>query len=288
MTPEAFSPHRDRLVGLAYRMLGSVAGAEDVVQEAWLRWSNTGAVDNPGAWLTTVTTRLCLDELKSARARRETYTGPWLPEPWVEVGPPEGPLGASLDTAFLLLLEELSPKERAAFLLREVFEEDYARVAEVLHTSEANARQLVRRAHQAIEADRPRFDADPATHLALLTAFGAACQSGDIAALVALLQEDAVALTDGGGEALAALRPIHGADRVARFLAGVSRKAPTPLDWSLVWVNGAPGLVGRAGDTVAAVVHLAVQDGRIARCYTMTAPSKLTHVLPATPAGRSS
>ncbi|MEZ4240480.1 MAG: RNA polymerase sigma factor SigJ [Myxococcota bacterium] len=280
MIATAFQPHRDRLVALAYRMLGSVAGAEDVVQETWVRWSEAPDVANPRAWLVTVCTRLCLDELRSARARREQHTGPWLPEPWVdEAPPPPGVLAESLSMAFLLLLEVLSPRERAAFLLREVFEEDYDAIAAVLDTSPANVRQLVRRAKAAIDADRPRFDADPEAHQALLAAFGAALQSGDRGALEALLCADVVATSDGGGRAPAATRLLHGPERVSKFVHGVFRKAP-PERFSArpCWVNGQPGLVAVYDGAVFSVIAMSVVQGRIARWDTVLDPLKLGHV----------
>jgi RNA polymerase sigma-70 factor (ECF subfamily) len=274
-----FEAHRKRLLGLAYRMLGSVAGAEDVVQESWVRWARTDEVEQPGAWLTTVATRLCLDELKSARVRREEHVGPWLPEPWVDEAPPEpGRLTESLSMAFLLLLEELSPKERAAFLLRDVFDEDYPRIAEVLETTEATARQWVKRARTALEHDRPRFDADPAAHAALLAAFGAAASSGDLAALEQLLAEDVVATSDGGGRVKAARRPIHGPVKVARFLHALIGMITPDVTITTAWVNGCPGMVLRLPDRVFSVVAFEAVDGRIVGYKTVLDPLKLGHV----------
>jgi RNA polymerase sigma-70 factor (ECF subfamily) len=277
--PEAFTEQRPRLIGLAYRMLGSVAAAEDVVQETWLRWSAADGVESPGAWATTVCTRLCLDELKSARHRREERGETWLPEPWVEEAPPEpGVLRESLSMAFLLLLEELSPRERAAFLLREVFEEDYARIAAVLETSEANVRQLVRRARTALDADRPRFDADPVALTALLAAFGAACDQGDLEALEALLAEEVVAMGDGGGRVPASTRAVVGRSKVARFLRGLWQKGRLHFTYELAWVNGCPGAIARLGGRVYSVGLIEVREGKIVGWRSVLDPRKLRHL----------
>ncbi|MEQ1507716.1 MAG: RNA polymerase sigma factor SigJ [Myxococcota bacterium] len=279
MRAETFEPFRGHLMAVAYRMLGSVAGAEDVVQETWVRWASAEGVDAPRAWLTTVCTRLCLDELRSARARREEHVGPWLPEPWVDDGPPDdGPLGRSLSVAFLLLLEALNPRERAAFLLREVFDEDYAHIAEVLSATEPTVRQWVRRAKQAIDADRPRFDADPVAQEALLAAFGAACASGDLATLEALLTDDVIATGDGGGRAIAAPRPLPGPSAVARFLLGVLRKAPAGLATEVRWINGQPGLLLRLDGRVTGAITLGGRDGRVARYWYVSDPWKLARI----------
>lgn len=279
MNAALFEPHRKRLLGLAYRMLGSVASAEDVVQETWVRWADAGDVDRPGAWLTTVATRLCLDELKSARTRREAHVGPWLPEPWIDAAPPEpGVLTESLSMAFLLLLEALSPRERAAFLLRDVFEEDYARIARVLDATEATTRQWVRRARTALERDRPRFDADPAVHAALLTAFGAAVRSGDPAPLEALLAEQVVATSDGGGRVKTLPRPIQGRDKVARLLRKLFEWIPDDYESSPAWVNGGPGRIDRLGGRVFSVTALESVGGRLVGYKVVLDPLKLAHV----------
>lgn len=279
MIPEAFEAHRPRLLGLAYRMVGSVASAEDIVQETWVRWASTDTVEQPKAWLTTVCSRLCLDELRSAKVRKEEHVGPWLPEPWITVEAPEpGPLATSLSIAFLMLLEELSPKERAAFLLRDVFDEDYERIALVLELAEPAVRQLVRRARTALDMDRRRFDADPASHAALLQAFGDACASGDPSVMEALLAEDVVATGDGGGRALAAKRPILGRKAVAKFLVGIYRIAPPGWSATPVWVNGVPGIVVRAEGRVWGVMALEAQEGRILAYRAVLDPLKLGHI----------
>lgn len=276
---EAFEAHRHKLLGVAYRMLGSVASAEDAVQETWVRWSTASGVAEPGAWLVTVCTRLCVDELRSARVRREQHVGPWLPEPWLADTPPEpGLRDESLSMAFLVLLEALSPRERAAFLLREVFEEDYDRIAHVLEVSPAGARQLVKRARAAVDADRPRFEVDPTAQAALLVAFGAACASGDLAALEELLSDGIVATSDGGGRAFAARRPVIGRAAVARFVMGLFRKRPDGVTMVPAWVNAQIGMVVRVDGVVTSVVSLASRDGRVDRWWAVVDPWKLGHV----------
>lgn len=276
---EPFEAHRPRLLGLAYRMLGSVASAEDVVQETWLRWSRADDVRSQGAWLTTVCTRLCLDELSSARVHREQHVGPWLPEPWVSEEPPEpGVLGRSLSMAFLLLLEELSPRERAAFLLREVFEEAYEHIAEVLQTSPETARQWVRRARAALEKDELRYEADPAAHAALLVAFGAALASGDSTELEKLLADDVIATADGGGRVHAARKPVAGRAAVARLLLGVVRKQPPETTFETAWVNGSLGTIARVDGRVVGVFCYEMRDGRVRHWRAVVDPLKLGHV----------
>src|SRR3954449_7191582 len=214
--------------GVAYRMLGSVSEAEDVTQEALLRLTRQeGPIDEPAAWVTTVVTRLSINVLRSARARRESYVGPWLPEPLLE-DPAPGPasraeLADSLSLAMLVLLERLSPVERAAYLLREVFGYEYAEIARIIEQTEVNSRQLVTRARKHIEASRPRFDADEAARDALLERFLAAAEEGDLEGLEALLAADAVLYADGGGKVIASPEPLYGAALIARFMAGVAQ-----------------------------------------------------------------
>jgi RNA polymerase sigma-70 factor, ECF subfamily len=244
---------RRHAFGVAYRMLGSVTEAEDVAQEALLRLTRQEqTIVEPAAWITTVATRLSINVLNSARARREAYVGPWLPEPLLE-DPEPGPasraeLADSLSMAMLTLLERLTPVERAAYLLREAFGYEYAAIAEIIERSEVNARQLVTRARKHLEANRPRFDADEAARDALLERFLAAAENGDLEALEEMLAEDAVLYADGGGKALAALEPLHGATPIARFMAGVAqvRRAIGEFETRLVHVNGQPGRVLRA------------------------------------------
>jgi RNA polymerase sigma-70 factor (ECF subfamily) len=268
--------------GVAYRMLGSVADAEDVVQEALLRLARQEpAPAEPAAWLTTVTTRLAIDHLRLARVRRETYVGPWLPDPLVDDATATVERAESLSQAFLVLLERLTPVERAAFLLRDVFEYDYAAIADIVGKSEANARQLVTRARRRIADGRPRFDADAAHRQALLERFLAAAEEGDLRGLESLLADDAVLYSDGGGKVSAARRPIHGADRIARFMAGVARlrRKRGPYAAELVRVNGQPGRVARGPDgTVWDVLSVDVAGGRIVAVRIVRNPEKLAHV----------
>jgi len=237
--------------GVAYRMLGSVSEAEDVAQEALLRLTRQeGSIDEPAAWITTVVTRLSINVLKSARTRRESYVGPWLPEPLVE-DPAPGPasraeLADSLSLALLVLLERLTPVERAAYLLREVFGYEYAEIAAIIEQTEVNSRQLVTRARKHLEASRPRFDADEAARDALLERFLAAAEEGDLEALEELLAKDAVLYADSGGKAMAPQEPLVGAELIARFMAAVAQARPSgELESRRVRVNGQPGRVVR-------------------------------------------
>ena len=234
--------------GVAYRMLGSVSEAEDVAQEALLRLTRQqGPIDEPAAWMTTVATRLSINVLKSARARRESYVGPWLPEPLLEDPAPDpaarAELADSLSMAMLVLLERLTPVERAAYLLREVFGYGYAEIARIIEQTEVNSRQLVTRARKHVEASRPRFDADEAARDALLERFLAAAEEGDLEALEEMLAKDAVLYADGGGKAMAAPEPLFGAALIARYMAGVTqlRRAFGEFETRRVRVNGQPG-----------------------------------------------
>ena len=225
---DPLAPHRGRLLGLAYRMLGSRSDAEDVVQDAYLRFAGAQDVHNAEAFLVTVVTRLCLDRLKSARAQREVYVGPWLPEPVFDA---EGlsadaatELADDLSFALLLALDRLSPMERAAFLLHDVFDTPFSEIAAMLDRTEAACRQLATRARRAVRDERPAPAATPDNHARLLQAFGEAVASGDVARLAELLREDAVAITDGGGRKTAARNPIQGADKIARFFIGLAAK----------------------------------------------------------------
>jgi RNA polymerase sigma-70 factor (ECF subfamily) len=275
-----FNEARPLLFGLAYRMLGVRADAEDVVQEAFLRWQAARAddINSPRAYLATITARLALDQLKSARAKRETYIGTWLPEPLVNHPSPERmELAESLSVAFLHVLESLTPPERAAFLLREVFDAGYDEVAGVLETSEANSRQLVARARRHLQERRPRFTADRAKHEEVLGRFLSACTTGDMTALRALLREDAVEYSDGGGKVYAAINPIFGADRVVRLIAGLMRKEAVgawraePAD-----VNGQPGVLFTLDGRPVSVTTLDLDEsGRIRAIYSVLNPEKL-------------
>ena len=286
MSDDDLETLRRRGFGVAYRMLGSVADAEDVVQEALLRLARAPEEpDEPAAWITTVATRLAIDHLRLARVRRETYVGPWLPDPLVADAAP-GPgarveLAESLSQAFLVVLEHLTPLERAAFLLREVFDYDYAAVAEILGRSEASCRQLVTRARRHVRDERPRFDADDAQKQALLERFLAAAEDGDLAQLERLLADDAVLYSDGGGKAVAARKPIFGAAKVARFMAGTARlrRKRGRFELQLVHVNGQPGRLLRTEEReIWDVLAVDVADGRITTVWIVRNPDKLAHL----------
>lgn len=289
MTPEIFDDHRARLFGLAYRMLGSVQDADDVVQEAWLRWHRAHDVMHPRAWLDTVCTRLCLDAAKRAHRQRETYPGPWLPEPWVEAEEPTASIDSTITMALLLVLQRLSPPQRAAFLLREVFEADYTDISAILDASEATCRQWVRRARrQVVVRSEPRFVPTPEALDALVVAFGVAATTGDREALEAQLTADVVAWSDGGGKRPAATRGVTGPSRVAQLLLGTQRKQPQDVRLALVRVNGGPGVVvDSPSQGLQAVLAFAVRaddTGRacIAGIYTVRNPDKLGHLAAST------
>lgn len=279
---EGFEELRSYLFSLAYRMLGSAADAEDIVQEAYLRWERTSDVEHPKAFLSKVVTRLCIDHLKSARVRRETYVGPWLPEPLLTSTEPDVAEQAeradSLSMAFLVMLESLSPIERAIFLLREVFGYPYPEVAEIVGKSEANCRQIAHRAKEHIEARRPRFSADQKQREELMTAFFNACAMGDLEGLTNLLSEDVVLWSDGGGKVRAARRPVHRPAKVARFVLGILSKASGDIAIQVAEVNGQPGFLVFAGDRPDTVGSLDMGDGGICGIRLVVNPEKLTKV----------
>lgn len=290
MTPgisdEELEAVRNRGFGVAYRMLGSVAEAEDVAQEAVLRYARTAEkIDQPAAWITTAATRLSIDVLRSARVRREAYVGPWLPEPLIEettAGPgAQIEMADSISQAFLAVLERLTPVERAAYLLREIFDYEYAEVAQIVERSEDNARQLVARARKHLEASRPRFDPDEALRDELLKRFLAAAEVGDLEGLEQLLAEDAAMYSDGGGKVVAARKPLFGAARIARVIAKLTRKRQRrgPFDTQLVKVNGQPGRILRAEDgSVSDILSIDVVEGRIQTVRVIRNPDKLAHI----------
>jgi RNA polymerase sigma-70 factor (ECF subfamily) len=276
-----FAAQRPALLGLAYRMLGSRADAEDVVQDAWLRWSSAHGVDNPAAWLRTVVTRLCLDELRSARVRRESYVGPWLPEPVHTADGALGPLDTaelrdSLSLGFLHLLERLSASERAVFVLREAFALPYEEVAESVGRSVAACRQLHVRARAKLGPDGPAGRAS--SRRGVLDQLVTAVAAADIAALTALLADDAVMVSDGGGVVSAARRPVEGADRIARFLIGVGTRVPAGAAVDVEEVNGAPCVLVRVAGVVTQVLSIEVADGRLRSMQIVSNPEKLSHL----------
>ncbi|MGE3267944.1 MAG: RNA polymerase sigma-70 factor [Chloroflexota bacterium] len=278
-----FAEQRPRLFGVAYRMLGSVADAEDVVQETFLRWqevvSAQTAVESPSAYLTTMVSRRCLDELRSARRRREEYVGTWLPEPLLadeHLDPARSTeLADSISTAFLVVLEALSPGERAAFLLHDVFGYEYSELARILGRGEPACRQLVARARKRVAERRPRFEVSREEHSRLLQEFVQAASAGNLDGLVGLLAENAVLRADGGGIVTAARNPILGADRVARWVLGVQERAPAGLRSEIARVNGLPGIVMYLEDALYGTISLDVQAGRIQGIYVQVNPQKL-------------
>ncbi len=284
---QVFDRNRPLLFSIAYRMMGSVMDAEDAVQEAYLRWERASEdkVRSPSAYLSKVVTRLCIDRLRSSRVRREQYVGPWLPEPLLGEQAKEISLAPDLEDtlsmAFLVLLESLTPVERAVFLLREVFDYEYAEIAALVGKSEANSRQISRRARQSVAARRPRFESSPQQEERLIESFLRASLSGEMEALLALLSDDVTLYSDGGGKTRAALNPIYGADNVARFLTGILSNIPPGFAVRQTRVNGRPGLVGYFGDgSPHSVVTLEVAEGSIRAIRLVVNPEKLGNVPP--------
>jgi RNA polymerase sigma-70 factor (ECF subfamily) len=285
---DTFQAVRPRLFGIAYRMLGTVSEAEDVVQDAWVRWqgADRSAVREPAAFLATTVTRLAINALDSARARRETYVGPWLPEPIVTDDDPT--LGAeraeALSLAVLLLLERLTPAERAAFVLREAFDYPFRQIAEVLEVSEANARQLASRARAHLDRERAG-EVSEAERRRLFDAFMGAAQRGDLEALESVLAGDVIALSDGGGVVLAARKPVVGRERVAQFLLGVLEKFMDGVAAYPAVVNGEPGFIGVRDGAVMAVWTLELGENGVQRFLNVMNPAKLSRI--AVPSGHS-
>jgi RNA polymerase sigma-70 factor (ECF subfamily) len=277
---DVFEAHRPRLVRLAYRMLGSLAEAEDVVQTAWLRWRSISPdeIRESGAWLTRVVTRLCLDALKSARARRETYIGAWLPEPLVE--PEADAVHDDLTLTLMLALERLSPLERAAFLLHDVFGVGFEEVATTLERDATAVRQLATRARRHVRDARPRYPVDRQDGDRIARAFFEASRSGDVGALRALLAEEVTLRSDGGGKVIAFLNPIRGLERVLRLYAGLRRKLGEDATEVIrpLWIDGLPGYASLERGAVLQTTALAVEDGRITAIYITRNPDKLARV----------
>jgi RNA polymerase sigma-70 factor (ECF subfamily) len=276
---EIFNKQRPLLMSIAYRMLGSRDDAEDAVQDAYLRWQSTGdEPESPKSYLATVVTRLCIDQLKSARVRRETYVGQWLPEPVVTEGSTVE-LAESLTMAFLVILESLGPAERAAFLLREVFDYDYPQIAQIVGQSEANCRQLVHRSRERIAARHHRYDATPEQSARITSRFLETTRDGDLGGLMALFAEDAVMVSDGGGKVRAAINPVRGADAVARFIMGVVRKNE---GWNAVHtlteINGQPAFLTTVDGQPIAATILGIRAGVIAELYIVVNPDKLAGI----------
>src|SRR5918993_2456703 len=282
---EPFLEHRSLLFAIAYRMLGSVADAEDAVQETYLRWRRAAEsgdeIRSPKAWLTTTISRVCLDQLGSARVKREQYIGPWLPEPLAGASPDIAETVAdfdSLSVAFLVLLESLSPKERAVFLLHDVFGYDFASVGEIVGESDANCRQLAKRARAHMAERRPRFEPDRAQQERLTANFLRAVSEGDMPALIATLTEDVTVFSDGGGKVNAARKPVVGRDKVALFLTNLARLAPAGTTVRTEAINGQPGVVTLVDGIVRNVVTFDFVESGIRTIYIVVNPDKLRPV----------
>ncbi|HSB55347.1 MAG TPA: RNA polymerase sigma factor SigJ [Gemmatimonadales bacterium] len=282
---EIFQRHRARLFGIAYRMLGSVQDAEDVLQEAYLRWhsSDPATLRNAEAWLVAVTTRLSIDRLRRATTEREAYLGTWLPEP-IASGPDttadrHAELVSDLSVAFLLMLERLAPEERAAFLLREVFDSDYAEIARVLERSEAACRQLVHRARERVRGGRPRFSVPAETRERLLERLLAALERGDQRELLALVAPGATFDADGGGRVSAMRRQVQGAERIVRMMLGFERKGRGLVRHSVAWVNGEPAVLTHAGENLLFTTSVETDGEQFLAFYRVLNPDKLRHLV---------
>ena len=280
MSEDAFARHRSLLFTVAYEMLGSAADAEDVVQETWLRWANVdqAAVHEPRAYLVRIVTRQALNRLRSQARRREDYVGEWLPEPLLtspDVAA-DVELAESVSIAMLTVLETLGPTERAVFVLREVFDVPYDEIAAAVDKSPAAVRQIAHRAKDHVAARRPRMEVVRSEHQEAVERFVAALNTGDVQGLMDVLAPDVVSVADGGGKVRgAALRPIVGADRIARYLVGGLAKHPGQFVAAPAWVNGQPGIRVEVDGQLAGVVSLTVEDGRITRIFSMANPDKL-------------
>jgi RNA polymerase sigma-70 factor (ECF subfamily) len=289
-SPEDYAEYRPLMFSIAYRMTGSISDAEDIVQEAFLRLTRVlrdgASIESPKAYLATATTRLAISHLRSARVRRESYVGAWLPEPLVadtDPGPAErAEMSDSLSMAFLVLLESLTPTERAVFLLHEVFGYDYKEIADITGKSEPNCRQILTRARRHVDEGKPRFEASREQREEVARRFFDAAGGGDLNSLLELLAPDVTMVGDGGGKAWATARPVHGAQQVARFMLGLYRRGP---EWGatieLVWVNGQPGAVTRDGDgRVINVFALDIADSLVQTIRSVINPDKLQHLGP--------
>jgi RNA polymerase sigma-70 factor (ECF subfamily) len=279
-----FNALRPRLFSVAYRMLGTRADAEDVVQDAWLRWhdADQAAIQSAEAWLVTVTTRLAIDRLRVCKSERETYTGWWLPEPLVELDErtPEtaAELASDVSVALLWVLERLAPEERAAFLLRQVFDQDYAEIAAVLGKSEASCRQMVHRSQERVRQERPRFNASREAHRELLSRFMQAASTGDRDAMKALLSDEVEFVADGGGKVTAFLRILHGAARIAGVYWSLEHQFPQRVTYRQALVNGEPGLLRYVDGQLESAQSFVIDNGRIVAIYVVRNPDKLARI----------
>jgi len=271
---------RPKLMSIAYRMLGSSADAEDVVQDAYLRLHQATDVVNAEAWLVRTTTRLCIDRLRELK-HRETYIGPWLPEPvhprWEGAVTEIAPLAESLSMAFLLILETLSPSERATYLLREVFNYEFDEIATLIDKTPANVRQLLVRARQRIQEKKPRFETTQEEVDAVANQFLAVCRNGNLQDIEAMLTDDAILFSDGGGKVHAAPKPIEGSKRIAKLVSVVFRKLQTIGQLTLTTVNGQPGAVFTVDGRIYQIFSFTIESGRIQNVFVVLNPDKLSH-----------
>lgn len=281
---ETFNQYRSLLFAIAYRMLGTVTDAEDMVQETFLRWQQTAeaTVKSAKTYLATITTRLCIDHLRSAQVKREQYVGPWLPEPVItqQTDDPAAQveLADSLSMAFLVVLERLSPIERAVFLLREVFDYDYDEIGQMVGKSPANCRQILRRSRQHVAAQRPRFAVSHQQQEQITAQFLEALTQGNLQGLLALLAKDATFWSDGGGQVTAALKPLQGAMKVARFLLAIRQKWLSTSVTRLVEINGQPGMINLVDGRIDSVTTFDIVDGCIQSVYSVRNPEKLKRI----------
>jgi RNA polymerase sigma-70 factor, ECF subfamily len=281
---DIFNEHRPRLFGIAYRMLGSRADVEDVLQETYLRWmeSNPSALRSVEGWLVTVLTRLCIDRLRSAKTEREAYTGTWLPEPLVTSGPlpPDRTveLASDISIAFLTVLERLAPEERAAFLLHEVFDFDYSEISKIIGKNQAACRQIVRRAKHRVREDRPRFSVNREAHGQLLEKFIEAASSGQREQIVNLLADEVRVTADGGSKVSSFRKVLQGSDRVARLYAGLSRKFAGRFVYRLAEINGEPGLLRYVDGKLESAQSFVINGTQICEIYIMRNPDKLNDI----------
>lgn len=280
-TPDIFNQYRQKLTGIAYRMLGSRADAEEVLQEAYIRWMSSEISDlrNPEAWLVTITTRLCIDRLRIAKKEREGYVGQWIPEPWVMEHAPSAEhsleMAGDISIAFLIVLERLAPDERAAFLLHEVFDFDYKEIAPMLGKSQDTCRQMVHRAKGRVRQERPRFEISREAHIQLLEKFIQAARTGDRDQLMALFVEDVTLTRDGGGKVPSGLKVVHGIKRVTQFFHGVRRLLGDDVEFRIVDVNGAPGLLRFVDGKLESATSVITDGIHILDIFLVRNPDKL-------------
>ncbi len=279
-----FAAARPDLLALAYRMLGTVADSEDIVQDAYLRWrqASHGDVRSTTAYLKTIVTRLCIDRLRAMKSAREEYVGPWLPEPLETDTAPSAEdhveLAESVSMAFLRLLENLTPVQRAVFLLHDVFQQSFAEISEIVDSSPANCRQIASRARQFLAERKPRFETSREEHEKLASQFMATCQSGNLDDFLGVLAADVELCSDGGGKVIAARRPIVGADDVARFLHGITKNSGPEYSVQCAWFNRQPALVVKHLEEIDSVFSLSISGGKIAGIYVVRNPDKLRRV----------